>query len=627
MRRLFLLLALLPITLSTVTAQGPAARAEAKIDAARSQYDLSGQGVLAVVMDRGVDYTHPDFIDAAGNTRIAYIFDLYDDSGANDADNPYGMGTIYDEAEINQSLQQGGTPLTNDRYGHGTATTGILAGNGRAIADSLLYRGVAPQARIISIVVTKDAIPPFGSYPGRAGQFDPNLLPTAFAFAQDKITELGLPAVTLLNIGSIGNPTDGSTAFCDLVDDFVANGNVFVCGVGDDGGQDNHAIEQLAENTTTTFEIEKGSAGFLRFNGWYDEAARCQLTIERPDGSTEGPFAPPAGPNDSQDTNLDQIRIFHRGADVEFAGASSNLRQLLIDFTGPVGTYKVHLETTQLGPETTIHGMLNPARFFNDNRFVNFTAAGGNINDYASCLSTLSPTDYVGNTDYVDVNGVPRSRTEQGAVGELWLGSSIGPTMDGRFGTDVAATGELAVGAYSLDSYYGSFAFNTLQNSNGYYGIQNAVSGAAPIVAGVVALMLELNPALTPEQIRAILQESARADSFTGTVPNPSWGYGKLDALAAIVRAAETVDATEAPSDVPALAVFPNPTPGRFTLSFPAAGTQVIDLSVLTLTGRRVHRSSILSGQQLDLSTLPAGIYYLRAAVGDRTAYHKLVKS
>jgi subtilisin family serine protease len=629
MKKLYAFLLLCALALAPLGAQGPAARTEARIDQVWNQYDLTGSGVLAVVMDRGVDYTHPDFIAADGTTRIAYIYDLYDDSGANDPDNPYGTGTIYDATEINQSLQQGGTPLTNDIYGHGTATTGILAGNGRAITDTLLYRGVAPEATIISIIVTKDAVPPFGDYPGRAGQFDPNRLPTAFAFAKDKIAELGLPAVTLLNIGSIGNPTDGSTAFCDLVDDYVQSGHTFVCGVGDDGGRANHVIEQLAVNTTTTFEIEKATAGNLRFTAWYDEAARCQLTVERPNGTVAGPFAPPQGPNDSQDnTSLDQLRIFHRGANVEFAGASSDFRQLLVDISGPAGTYKIHLETTQLGTETTIHGMLNPSRIFNDNRFVNFSATGGNINEYASCPSTLSPTDYVANTSYVDVDGIPRNRTGEGAVGELWLGSSAGPTMDDRLGTDIAAPGELAVGAYSLDSYYGSFAFNTLQNSNGYYGIQNAVSGAAPIVAGVVALMLELNPTLTPEQIKTILQETARQDGFTGDTPNAAWGYGKMDALAAIDRVFQTVDTDEAvPPPAGGLAVQPNPFRGQVTLSFPAAGTAPFDVAVYSLAGRRVYTTRIAAGQSLDLSALPAGLYYLRARIAGRTVVSKIIKT
>lgn len=69
-------------------AQGSACRVEARINQVQDQYDLSGKGDLRVMMDRGIDCRHPDFMDARGNTRIAYNFDLYDDTGANEADNP-----------------------------------------------------------------------------------------------------------------------------------------------------------------------------------------------------------------------------------------------------------------------------------------------------------------------------------------------------------------------------------------------------------------------------------------------------------------------------------------------------------------------------------------------------------
>jgi minor extracellular serine protease Vpr len=113
-----------------INAQGVPSRTAAKIDKVYSTYGLSGKGVLVVMMDRGIDYRHPDFIDENGKTRLAYIYDLYDNKGANDSDNPFGVGTIYDSSEINASLQAGGTPLVNDDFGHGTATTGIMCGDG-----------------------------------------------------------------------------------------------------------------------------------------------------------------------------------------------------------------------------------------------------------------------------------------------------------------------------------------------------------------------------------------------------------------------------------------------------------------------------------------------------------------
>jgi uncharacterized protein (TIGR03437 family) len=73
-----------------------------------------------------------------------------------------------------------------------------------------------------------------------------------------------------------------------------------------------------------------------------------------------------------------------------------------------------------------------------------------------------------------------------------------------------------------------------VNDGNGLYGLAGANSSSNPVVAGIVALMMEMKPSLTALQIRDILRQTARADSFTGPVPNPRWGYGKIDALAAL---------------------------------------------------------------------------------------------
>jgi hypothetical protein len=43
-----------------------------------------------------------------------------------------------------------------------------------------------------------------------------------------------------------------------------------------------------------------------------------------------------------------------------------------------------------------------------------------------------------------------------------------------------------------------------------------------------------MQPTLTANQVRQVLQSTAVSDAFTGTTPNPNWGYGKLNVLAAL---------------------------------------------------------------------------------------------
>ena len=85
-------------------------------------------------------------------------------------------------------------------------------------------------------------------------------------------------------------------------------------------------------------------------------------------------------------------------------------------------------------------------------------------------------------------------------------------------------------------TYWATFRFNLIQDGNGKYGRASAVSAAAPIATGVLALMLQMNRYLDAPTARQILQQSARSDSFTGTLPNPTWGYGKLDAYVALAQ-------------------------------------------------------------------------------------------
>ncbi len=600
--------------------QGIPPREEVNLDDVYAQYNLSGENVLVVILDRGIDYRHPDFLDENGNTRIAYIYDMLDPTGA--GSNPYGIGTIFNQAQIDAALDNNDPPLSTDRYGHGTATTGIAAGNGSG-TTGLEFQGVAPKATIISIKITHDPFPAFGSEPGQSGFFDPSYLPVAMQFAEDKIAELGLPAVTLMNIGSVGGPTDGTSLIARSIDDFVTNtGTVFICGVGDDGGNDNHASGSISTSQTIEIEVQKGEAGNLRFDLWYSEDDRFTVSIERPNSTIHGPFNAPSGPNDNSDQNLGDIQIYHRGANVEFWQATSNRRELMIDISGDTGTYKVILEGTQIN-DGGFHATLNPSTYSNNNRFISFVTPGYNINDYASSNLVLTPGDYVVQNDWFDINGIFRDITGQGEAGELWIGSSSSPTQDGRLGIDFVAPGEVCHAAYADNTYYENFSFNVLQNSNGLYGIQNAVSAAAPLSMGVIALMLEVNPNLTPQQIKTILHNTSRQDGNTGAVPNDTWGYGKLDALAAINEAYASLGVTE--NNNVQVSVYPNPTKGEVTLLSNTIFSE-IEVEVYNTLGQSIQKSSYQNTSNISFTIEGAsGLYFLKISSED-TNLQKLIK-
>ena len=55
---------------------------------------------------------------------------------------------------------------------------------------------------------------------------------------------------------------------------------------------------------------------------------------------------------------------------------------------------------------------------------------------------------------------------------------------------------------------------------------------ACPVVTGTIALWLQANPDLTPDDVKEIMKKTGRHDKNTGnsTEWNSSWGYGKIDA-------------------------------------------------------------------------------------------------
>ncbi|WP_157987487.1 carboxypeptidase regulatory-like domain-containing protein [Jiangella endophytica] len=72
---------------------------------------------------------------------------------------------------------------------------------------------------------------------------------------------------------------------------------------------------------------------------------------------------------------------------------------------------------------------------------------------------------------------------------------------------------------------------------DGYHTI-SGTSMAAPHATGVVALMMSANPDLTIDDVRGLLEDTARTEAHMGEVPNDTYGAGIVDAFAAVTRAA-----------------------------------------------------------------------------------------
>lgn len=104
--------------------------------------------------------------------------------------------------------------------------------------------------------------------------------------------------------------------------------------------------------------------------------------------------------------------------------------------------------------------------------------------------------------------------------------SSFGPTSDGRIKPDFMAMGS---------NVYAARSSSTTQ-----YTYVSGTSFSCPLSAGVVALLLQANPNLTPIQIRNILRQT----STQSNTPDNFYGWGVIKALDAINQIAVPVELT-----------------------------------------------------------------------------------
>ena len=507
---------------------------------------IRGRGVLIGVVDTGIDWTHPNFVSPLGAPRIVSLWDqTMAGTGPSGSAFKYGV-------ECRANFAPGGC-ASADTQGHGSHVASIAAGSPPG-TGSPKYVGVAPDADIIAVKYAESG----------AKAID------AWAYIIDQAKALGRPVV-INNSWSHGlSARDGSDPLEEAIDRLSGPGVVFVNSAGNNGGRAIHAHGKLAQGGTTTLTFGLPSSSTRKTTAmtlWYAGADTIEVTVETPAGEVAGTVK--KGER-ATPTAKDGTRFVMDAKTAPYAGNGMNALLLVIENeTGAVGEWKVRLQATVIKGDGTFHAWLPLAQSGGEQFTSSHKSLDTQTGTPATAKRVITVANYTTRRCFTSVNfQVFCFSAANINTGDLHPSSSSGPTRDLRNKPDIAAPGALIFAALSKDAP----ETNNLSprrifvSTDGRHVGQTGTSMAAPHVTGTVALMLQKNPKLTPEQVKTALVTGARKDSFTGALAwSPTWGAGKLDAFAAV----NATPAYVAPLKAPAAA-----SPAHLTL-LPGLGTEL----------------------------------------------------
>ncbi len=399
--------------------------------------------------------------------------------------------------------------VPTDEYSHGTGVAGILVGG---VSGTTAIEGVAPGAEVFMISTR----PPVPTESGE-GQEDDTTLLQSIEHCRD--------AGSLIFVHEYGAPNgqygDGTDVVETLIDALTAEGITQLTATHNFAGYRSHGEIVVEPGATESVPIEVFPADYAGYEPsylnftlrWRDAPlSAADFTIQlgdttiTPIGNEEthaGDFYYWATRGtSSRETHMVVVAVarvpegdtwtqFIPIAEDDLTVTVTNSEDIPFTLVLDVGDETGYAPALSLpdGVETKVGTIAHPA-----------TA------DSAISIGAQACNEHI-----------PGYETEKG----LKYFSGQGPRIDGEQGIDLTAP---------EDHFTAMVTTPWSPAGPGTYGKFGGTSGALPQAAGTVALMLQKNPNLTPEEVKAALQAAATEDSYTGATPNTAWGFGKLNA-------------------------------------------------------------------------------------------------
>jgi hypothetical protein len=520
----------------------------------------TGENVIIGFVDQGLDFNHPDFIDANGNTRVLRYWDHTLNAGGT-VPQPYNYGVVWTEQDITNGS------CTSNEIGtaHGTSVAGIGAGNGTANGSN---KGMAPNSKII-VVETDFNLPNWTLTIADACDY-------IFKVADS----LGLPAVVNLSLGTYLGSHDGNDPASEMMEQLLDehSGRIIVCAAGNAGNKGKYHVRGAVDADTSFVWFSNNAstqAAFgpntIFFDLWSD--------------TTEASYQFAYG------ANLPSGSYSSRGQS-NFRTAMANLDVSLFDtiynFNGnriaTIETYtekidgSFHLQALFTHVDTTTYHYrfittgsgsydLWSGAWLGLNNIVNTLPSAGvyppilhyhapdSLQTIVSSWNCSEKVISVGNVrcrlGHIDNNGnqyYPAS--DMTHPGKLSPNSSKGPSRHDLIKPDVSASGDVTLGSGPL-SFLMNPANNAAIDSGGWHVRNGGTSMASPTVAGIAALYLEKCGHSTWADFKEALIATSFTDFYTGSVPNNAYGHGKPHALNLLLQANFTPTLSGTPSFCP----------------------------------------------------------------------------
>jgi subtilisin family serine protease len=575
---------------------------------------FTGEDVLIGVTDWGFDYTHPMFYDTLLlASRIHAAWDQYKQSGDQPAGYAYGV-----EYDTPAELQSAGSDTANiySYNTHGTHVAGIAGGSGAGTP----FRGFAFESRFLFATFLIDA----------ASVID------AFHWMKAKADASGKRLVINMSWGLYYMGTlDGNSLLSQVLADLSDQGVVFVASAGNNGSVNFH-IKKVFNNDSFSSHIQ-----------FYDYNANANMWGQSITmwGEQGQDFASGISVYNSSGTLLAASPLYSTAMNgyldsMLVSGNDTIFFNVAAETANPLNS-RPNMRLRVKNTNTALKIVLNSAAAAGTVHYWNVTelvtgvgnwgmplvayGTGGLSGDsqYSIGEPTCSPdaisvAAYL--SGYLNGNGVPLG----GGIASF---TSTGPLYTEEMKPDIAAPGVSVGSSISsfTDASYSSIETITFNGTDYDFARFSGTSMASPCVAGIVALMLDANPNLSPAQVKQIIKTTARTDNHTGMITAPGhtrWGMGKINAYQAVVAALNTISVEELQTGS-WLAVYPNPASETVQLLTPD-NTSLDRITLISTDGKRIELQ--LQNNAFGCSMLSPGTYIVEGNYNGKQVRARFLK-